>query len=120
MSRAAVISAMRVGDPALDHLLVREQGAVEPARDGTLAEHVEGALGLPEPPHAVVDPTGAESHLGEPETVALASDEVADRHPDVLVDDLAVSPVLPEVRGRVLHRRDVADNVDSRGVAPAR
>src|SRR5580704_1403353 len=58
-----------------------------------------------------MDPARAETHLSEPETVALAAYEVPRRHPDISVDDLGVAAVLAEVRFRVLHRRDVADHV---------
>ena len=58
-----------------------------------LAEHVEGAPGDPDEPHAVMDPTRAEPLLSDAEALALAAEQHVGADPDVLVEDLRVPGV---------------------------
>ena len=51
---------------------------------GPLAHQLEGALGLPEPAHAVEDAAGPEALLGDHEARTTLAEEVVLRHADVV------------------------------------
>ena len=104
-------------DPVLDHLLLGEDAAVRVPGQRPFAQHVERALTLAEPPHRMMDPAWSESLLSECESLAdpfLPADHVLERHADVLVQDLGVSPWLAGLVIRLAHRRDVAKDVHAR------
>ena len=65
------------------------------AGHGPLAHDVEGALGLTEPAHRVVDATAAEALLGEHEAVAGVADEVVGGHPAAGEHDLGMATGRP-------------------------
>jgi hypothetical protein len=80
----------QVGDLVLDHLLVAERTAVHRPADRPFAQHVEGAVHHPEPPHGVVHPARTEPLLRERERIALAPEDVFVGHAHVVVGDLGV------------------------------
>jgi hypothetical protein len=104
----------RVGDPVLHGLLVGQERAVRVARQRALAEHVERAPRDAEPAHAVVDAARPQALLGDQEAGAARTEQVVLRHADVAVEDLGVAADVPEALGGVLHRADVAHDVDAR------
>src|SRR3712207_9091030 len=61
--------------PVLDRLLLAQQRAVRVARDGALAEHVEGTLGDAQPAHAVVDAARPETVLRDQEALAAGAEQ---------------------------------------------
>ena len=86
------------------------------AGNGPLAEHVEGAARLAQPPHAVMDAAWPKSLLRQLEPVALAADEVVDGNAHISIDDLRVVAEAAVRRLGVLHGRHVTHDVDSLGL----
>ena len=60
----------RIGDPVAHCLLVGEHRTVGRPIGGALAHHVEGASGLTDPPHAVMNPARAQPDLRDDEPIA--------------------------------------------------
>jgi hypothetical protein len=70
-----------VGDHPLDSLLLRQQRAVGEAVEGAVDHHVEGRLGLGDPPHAVREPGGAQPVLAEHVALAPPAQHLVVGHP---------------------------------------
>mmetsp|Transcript_89875 Transcript_89875/g.257464 ORF Transcript_89875/g.257464 Transcript_89875/m.257464 type:complete len:354 (-) Transcript_89875:587-1648(-) len=90
----------RLRDGSANTILLRQEAteclaAMGPVNDGRQCE-----LRLADGAHAVMDPARAQPALGDLEAAALAEDDVADRHPDVVEDDLGVVVLLAEDRQR--------------------
>src|SRR5439155_15881399 len=83
---------------------------------GALAEHVERAPRDAEPTHAVVDASRVQPPLRDQEALTLGAQAVLHRNAGVLVQDLSVPTELPELILRVLHGRDIAQDVHARRV----
>jgi hypothetical protein len=58
-------------------------------------------------------PSRAESLLGELEAVTFVADQVLVRHADVAVHDLGVVAGHPDAGFRLVHRADVAHDLDA-------
>src|SRR5258708_5547755 len=59
-------------------VLVDEQAALDGARHGALAEHVEGAMALADPAHAVVQASRSQPCLREREALAALAEQVVE------------------------------------------
>ena len=84
------IMRVGVGDLLLHHLVLGDDLAVRLAAERPLAHHVEGELALGDGAHRVVDATAAEAALREHLGAVLRAEQVIERHPDVVVDDVVV------------------------------
>src|SRR5207249_6934127 len=87
----------RVGDPVLDRLVARELLAERLPLQRSLAQHVERAPRLTQPPHAVVDAPGPKPGLRDEKTLTALAQEIRSRHSHVLVKDLGVAVAEPLV-----------------------
>ncbi len=104
----------RVGDEALHELVLGQQLALGAARQRPLAHHVEGALALAHHPHGVVHAAAAEPGLGDLEALARRPQHRVERHPDLVVADVALGALVQVVT--LVHRRDVADDLNAGGL----
>ena len=67
---------LALGDPGLDQVGVGEGPPADRPLQRPLAHDVEGALGLAQPAHAVMDPAWAEAHLRDLEAVSDTAEDV--------------------------------------------
>jgi hypothetical protein len=102
----------RVGDEALHELVLGERLALRAARQRALAHHVEGPLALAHHPHRVVHPAAAQPGLRDLEALAGRAEHRVERHPDLVVPDVGVGALVQVVA--LVHRRNVADDLDAR------
>jgi hypothetical protein len=72
----------------------------------SITHQVKRALGLPEPSHAVKNSTGAETILGDFESVSPCTEQILFRNPNVVVNDLVVAV-------KFTHHCDIANDVVS-------
>ena len=98
-------------DPVLHELLLADRAAEGDARVGVTAHDLEAAFRHADRAHAVVDAAGPEARLRDHEAAVLGAEAVRDRHPAVLVADLAVPAA-----ARVAHHGDRADQLEARRV----
>ena len=103
-----------VRDPVLHGLLGRQRSAERVPLQRALAHDVEGAAGLAQPAHAVVDAAGAQPVLGDLEALADLADQIRLGHAHVAVVDLGVTETEVLVAA---HHRYVAHHIDARCVA---
>ena len=91
--------------------MARERRAVRIPVERALAEHVERPSRDPEPAHAVMNPPRIEPLLRDQKTRSLSAEQRLRGNADVVVDDLGVVAVTAEAVPRMLHRRDVAQDL---------
>ena len=99
----------RVGDEALHELVLGQRLALRAAGQRPLAHHVEGALALADHPHGVVHPAAAKPGLCDLEAFARRPEHRVERHPDLVVADVALGALIQVVA--LVHGRDVADDL---------
>jgi len=97
-------------------LLLTQHGAVAVPVERALAQHVEGTRSLPDPAHAMVDPSGPEPLLGDGESLTARAEHrlLADTHVGEPHHRMTVPP--SGNRLLVLERRDLADHLDPQGI----
>jgi len=100
----------RVGDEALDELVLGQRLALRAARQRALAHHVEGPLALADHPHGVVHPAAAQPGLGDLEALARRPEHRVERHPDLVVADVGVGALVQVIA--LVHGGHVADDLD--------
>jgi hypothetical protein len=104
----------RLGDPVAHDALLGDRLAEGDPLGRALAHHLDGSLGDAQRAHAVVDAARPETRLGDREALALAADDVADRHADVGEPQLGVAAVVAVVVAEHVH---AADDLEAGGVA---
>ena len=81
---------MRQSDIVLNHLVLAEKSAVRSPRHRPLSHDVQGAFGLTEPAHGVVDAPATEALLRQQEPPTSGSDQMITGHATILEHHLGV------------------------------